>query len=167
MRIGRFLALTSLLVPASAWAQTHAHSRPQPPLVERPDGVPGDLSGLLRSGDELLRLIEGAVERDDAGGLAEVVPKFISATASIEDFFAAEPPPSARDATRARKALDRHVRALGELAEGATQPDMREPLDSAHDAALRALDTVEAAAFAATPAPSNGHHGSRRRGCGH
>ena len=166
MRISRYLALMSLLVPAFAWAQTHDHSRPEPPIIERPDGVPGDLSGLLRSGDELLRLIERAVEQDDSPAVAALLPKFISVTASIEDFFASEPPRSAKDATRARRVLERHIRALGELAEAAAGPDPREPVQAAYDAAQRALDAVEAAGVTSDPAPSAGHHGTRRRGCG-
>lgn len=167
MRIGRYVALISLLAPAAAWPQAHDHSRPDPPPVERPDTAQGDLSGLLRSGDEVLRLTERALERDDGPAVTELVARFISGSASIENLFASDSPPPARDAARTRRALERHVRALSELASRTPAPEAREPLDAAHDAAQRALDAVEAAEVEAAPPPASGHQGSRRRGCGH
>ena len=129
---------------------------------------PGTSPGLLEAGDQSLRTIERAVEREGPRTVGELALRFMSVTELLGDYFDTDEPRPAKEITRARKALERHVRVLGELADRASSPEAREPLDAAHDASLRTLEAVEAAVLAAAPAQSGGHHGSSSGNrCGH
>ena len=133
-----------------------------------PRASAGDLAGLLEAEDESLRTIERAVEREDPRTVDELALRFMSVTELLGDYFDTDEPRSAKEITRARKALERHVRVLGELADRASSPEARRPLDAAHDASLRTLEAVESAALTASPAQSGGHHGSSSGNrCGH
>jgi hypothetical protein len=168
MQTTRVLTLLSLLIAAPAWPQTHHHSGPTQGMDTAPRAVPGDLAGLLEAGDQSLRTIERAVEREGPRTVGELALRFMSVTELLGDYFDTDEPRPAKEITRARKALERHVRVLGELADRASSPEAREPLDAAHDASLRTLEAVEAAALAAAPAQSGGHHGSSSGNrCGH
>lgn len=164
----RVLTLMSLLIAAPAWPQTHDHSGATQGMDAVPCASCGGLAGILKAEDESLRAIARAVEGGDPRTVGELTLRFMSITELLGDYFDSDEPRSAKDITRARKALERHVRALGELADHASSPEARQPLDAAHDASLRALEGVEAAALTATPAQSSGHHGSSSGGrCGH
>lgn len=157
-----------LLIAAPAWSQTHEHPGPTQGMDDVPRVSSGGLAGLLKAENESLRAIERAVQRDDPRTVEDLALQFMSVTELLGDYFDAGDPRSAKDISRARKALERHVRVLGELADRAPSPEARRPLDAAHDASLRTLEGVESAALTASPAESSGHHGSSSGGrCGH
>ncbi len=168
MRTSRMLTLVSLLTAAPAWPQAHDHSGPTQGMASMRHAVPGGLSGLLKAEDETLRAIERAVQREDLPTVGALASRFVSAADLLGDYFGGDEPRSAKELARARKALERHVRRLGELAARVSSQEAREALEAAADASQRALEAVQTAAIAAAPAESGGHHGRSSGGrCGH
>jgi hypothetical protein len=168
MWMSRILTLTSLLIAAPTWPQTHDHSGSTWGMDAAARAMPRGLAGLLKAGDESLRVMERAVERQDPRTVGELALQFMSVTESLGGYFDTDEPRSAKDITRVRKALERHVRVLVELAARASLAEVRQPLDAAHDTSLRTLEAVESSALAAAQAQSSDHHASSSGGrCGH
>ena len=166
-RVPRAILAASLLITTSAAQAQHNHVDAKRPPDQAVAAPREDLGGLLKTGDEALRAVDRAVQHDDPSGVGANARRFEALAESIASYFETDDPRSGKDVTRARRALERYVRVLRDLSARASAQEAREPLDAAHDTALRALESVEAAIPPAEPDLSSEHAShSSHRGCG-
>lgn len=165
-RVPRAILVASFLITTSTAQAQHNHSDATRPADQAVDAPRENLGGLLKAGDEALRAVDRAIQHGDPGGARANARRFEALAESIGSYFETDGLRSGRDVTRARRALERHVRVLRDLSRAAV-PEAREAVEAAYDTALRALEWVEAAMQSAEPERANEHGShSSHRGCG-